>query len=84
MASHSKCLERIIMSGDKAQLTSISISEREKECHGPEAMSLLDRLIVTELRDIQLLEQYRMAPGIDKFVSDQFYDGSLITDTSCN
>lgn len=82
-AFHYQNLARIIMSGSKVQLPPTVISTQENECSGPAAISLVERMIVTGIRDIRLREQYRMTPGIAKIISDQFYDSALITDASC-
>lgn len=67
------------MTGDTAQLPPTVISKNESECGQIELVSLFERMILSGHPDIQLRTQYRMATGICKFVSTEFYNGTLET-----
>ncbi|KAL2701625.1 hypothetical protein AAEP93_005923 [Penicillium crustosum] len=72
-------LKRVILSGDTAQLPPTVISRDENECGQIEQVSLFERMILSGHPDIQLQTQYRMMAGICKFVSTEFYNGTLET-----
>ncbi|KAJ6081056.1 hypothetical protein N7499_005930 [Penicillium canescens] len=72
-------LERVILSGDTAQLPPTVISRNENECGQIENVSLFERMILSGHPDIQLRTQYRMMAGICKFIGTEFYNGTLET-----
>ncbi|KAK2756695.1 hypothetical protein FQN54_005141 [Arachnomyces sp. PD_36] len=76
-------LKKLILSGDPAQLSPTVTSLNTNECYESEKLSLFERLIQARYPSTQLEMQYRMHPHIAQFVSEEFYNGSLITHMSC-
>lgn len=74
--------ERLVLAGDHCQLPATVLSDQA----AAEGMrrSLMQRLFEREGTAIfrRLTVQYRMHEAIMRFSSDQFYEGSLIADTS--
>ncbi|KAK2777034.1 hypothetical protein FQN52_003261, partial [Onygenales sp. PD_12] len=76
-------LEKVVLSGDPAQLPPTVTSSDANECFASEKLSLHERLIKSQFPSIQLTVQYRMAPSISKFPSDHFYKKSLVNHPTC-
>ena len=73
----------LLLCGDPNQLGCVCMSRRAKEA-GLER-SMMARLMASKsYTDFFFLEtQYRMHPSIAAFPSERFYEGRLVTDTSC-
>lgn len=76
-------LKKVILSGDNAQLPPTVTSLNANEFFESEKMSLFERLILSGHSAVRLQLQHRMHPDIAQFVSQEFYDGSLINHSSC-
>uniref|UniRef100_A0ABD2X640 C2H2-type domain-containing protein n=1 Tax=Trichogramma kaykai TaxID=54128 RepID=A0ABD2X640_9HYME len=69
-------VKKIILVGDHKQLGPIVLSKNASDS-GYE-QSLFERLIKLNVPQTQLKQQYRMAPKIAQFPSEEFYNNSLI------
>lgn len=74
--------QRLVLAGDHCQLPPTVISQ-DAQREGL-AISMLERLMDSELSDFarQLKVQYRMHEAIMEFSSAEFYEASLVADTS--
>lgn len=72
-------LTRVILSGDAAQLPPIVISRNPNECFQAVQLSLFEHMILSGHPDTQMRVQYRVMGGICRFVSGEFYKGTLQT-----
>lgn len=72
-------LRKVIWTGDPAQLPPSVLGYNRNEAAKYRATSQMERLIQTGLDFIQLDVQFRMSPGISKFISQEFY-GNTVTD----
>ncbi|KAF3481353.1 uncharacterized protein GIQ15_04112 [Arthroderma uncinatum] len=71
-------LEKVVLSGDAAQLPPTVTSFNRNEFYESDKLSLFERLLKTGVPGVALRTQYRMHPDISAFVNTTFYNDKLI------